>query len=501
MRRLFPRLPLVRDGRGFGAAVVAVLGALLIAATPALSATGTLVKRGFEEPVVASGSSQLLSTGSGFPGWSAAGAPGKLAPIGAAFTSRNLSFPAKAGAQRLDLTGTTQSATGVAGSCTAVGTWVHVTPDIGSTTWTIGPGGQAQETGIGNATGTAALSGQVLTITFVASDTVTTGVYSWTLGPDCRSGTGTLMFTGPPPRAGMTHASTVTKTGGPPVAPPVAPPPDPCSATSNARAAQSCPRTVTVKRLSNEVFARPVGDPARVRQLRVGDTVGADEVVFTLLESTVEFELKDRVTFAIGEFSEVSIAELSDADAGGRLEIALRLLRGKLDAELFEKRERVVDTNFEVQTPTATCSQRGTIFSVAYDPTARATLVTTRRGSVDVDPVGRGLASVLVGAGREVEVTPRSITPLSPIGRAGARGGVNRFAALGLVRARVARGMGPCGSTIPRVRTFAVSPAPGGWRVAVMLRGRLRGTSLWTVTGRRVTPVNALARRLQSRCR
>lgn len=113
-------------------------------------------------------------------------------------------------------------------SCTAVGTWVHVTTDIGSTTWTIDTGGQAKETGIGNATGTAALSGQVLTITFVASDTVTTGVYSWTLGQDCRSGAGTLSFTGPPSRAGETHASTVTKTVGPSFA---SPPPTPTKPT------------------------------------------------------------------------------------------------------------------------------------------------------------------------------------------------------------------------------------------------------------------------------
>ena len=100
------------------------------------------------------------------------------------------------------------------GDCPVTATWVHTTVDIGSTTWTVTSGGIANETGIGNATGTAALAGHTLTITFVASDKGTTGVYSWTLAPDCRSGQGTLRFTGPPSRVGETHNSTIVRSGG-----------------------------------------------------------------------------------------------------------------------------------------------------------------------------------------------------------------------------------------------------------------------------------------------
>jgi hypothetical protein len=101
-----------------------------------------------------------------------------------------------------------------AGGCTAIGAWEHQTDGIGSTRWTIAAGGQATEAGLGNATGAAVLTGHVLRIDFVASDQVTTGVYSWTLTPNCRSGTGTLRFTGPPARAGQTHKSTVKKLPG-----------------------------------------------------------------------------------------------------------------------------------------------------------------------------------------------------------------------------------------------------------------------------------------------
>ncbi len=98
-------------------------------------------------------------------------------------------------------------------SCAAAATWVHQTTGIGSTTWTITSDGTAEESGLGNAKGKATLSGQTLTITFVASDKVTAGSYTWKLTTDCRSGTGELKFTGPPSRFDETHTSTVTRSG------------------------------------------------------------------------------------------------------------------------------------------------------------------------------------------------------------------------------------------------------------------------------------------------
>ncbi len=101
-----------------------------------------------------------------------------------------------------------------ASSCTATGNWVHQTEGIGSTSWAIGSDNIANEAGMGSATGQSTLAGQTLTITFVASDKVTTGTYTWNLTPDCRSGTGTLRFTGPPSRSGETHNSSVSKAAG-----------------------------------------------------------------------------------------------------------------------------------------------------------------------------------------------------------------------------------------------------------------------------------------------
>jgi hypothetical protein len=102
---------------------------------------------------------------------------------------------------------------GWAGSCTAIGRWDHQTEDIGGTSWRIEQGGAATETGIGNATGTATFSGHVLRITFVASDQVTTGVYEWTLSPNCQTGSGSLTLTGPASRVGERHVSKVVRAG------------------------------------------------------------------------------------------------------------------------------------------------------------------------------------------------------------------------------------------------------------------------------------------------
>jgi hypothetical protein len=100
-----------------------------------------------------------------------------------------------------------------AGSCTRVGTWENRTEGIGvaETDWTVEAGGVAREGGGGNATGMATLNGHVLRIVWVASDQVTTGIYEWTLGPNCKTGQGTLRFTGPPSRVGESHVSKVTK--------------------------------------------------------------------------------------------------------------------------------------------------------------------------------------------------------------------------------------------------------------------------------------------------
>jgi len=99
------------------------------------------------------------------------------------------------------------------GVCHLQGDWLQTTAGQ-SSTWHISSNGQATESGLGSAHGTATLVGNVLTIESFPSDPTFNGVYKWTLDSECH-GTGTLTFTSSA-RAGQTLPSTVV--GPPPTA-------------------------------------------------------------------------------------------------------------------------------------------------------------------------------------------------------------------------------------------------------------------------------------------
>jgi hypothetical protein len=71
------------------------------------------VNGGFEKPDVGSGF-VLFSTGDKFKGWEVVGASGNVAPVSGSFTQNGFTFDAKRGKQWLDLTGVSNTATGVA---------------------------------------------------------------------------------------------------------------------------------------------------------------------------------------------------------------------------------------------------------------------------------------------------------------------------------------------------------------------------------------------------
>ncbi|MGE0421553.1 MAG: hypothetical protein AB7O88_04780 [Reyranellaceae bacterium] len=76
------------------------------------------------------------------------------------------------------------------------GTWRNMTP-LGQSNWALRALGggryEARESGMGNATGTAVLSGTTLTIDFRTGNVA--GRYQWTLDTQCTAGQGTLVFT------------------------------------------------------------------------------------------------------------------------------------------------------------------------------------------------------------------------------------------------------------------------------------------------------------------
>jgi Protein of unknown function (DUF642) len=92
---------------GIGVCIAALSGT-------ALAAPGMIKNGSFEKPVVPVGGFQLFPNGGSFSHWTVVGAPGNVGVVSGAFTQGGFTFPAKAGQQWLDLTGITQTATGVA---------------------------------------------------------------------------------------------------------------------------------------------------------------------------------------------------------------------------------------------------------------------------------------------------------------------------------------------------------------------------------------------------
>jgi hypothetical protein len=99
------------------AVALAVSSACLAASAPAMLAAGApanLIQNGsFEQPAVPNGSYVLVAAGQTLPGWRVVGATGNVAPISGTFMQSGLDFLAESGRQWLDLTGVSNSRTGV----------------------------------------------------------------------------------------------------------------------------------------------------------------------------------------------------------------------------------------------------------------------------------------------------------------------------------------------------------------------------------------------------
>ena len=98
-----------------------VAGLVAVGLIPAMGTSNTttsssniVTNGGFELPVVATGSYQEFSVGQHFAGWRVVGAAGNVAVISGAFQQSGFTFSAKAGKQWLDLTGVSNTSTGVA---------------------------------------------------------------------------------------------------------------------------------------------------------------------------------------------------------------------------------------------------------------------------------------------------------------------------------------------------------------------------------------------------
>ena len=225
--------------------------------------------------------------------------------------------------------------------------------------------------------------------------------------------------------------------------------------------------------------------------LKAGDEVSCGPDGLTVVA------FADNSTVVVHNTTQLKIASFFAEGGIVRTQILLRM--GEVAATV--NKSETTKSDFKIREPTAVASVRGTIFTVFYDPGSNTSLTSVQRGVVTVSPTKPGLPAVNVGVGKEVEVTSTAISPLAPIGTAGARGGIDLMRAHDLVLKNIARDAGPCALTMPRANAFSIKPSGTGWLVSIdATGGKAKGWSTWTVTGTTVASSNPLAREIAAGC-
>ncbi|MBK5306236.1 MAG: FecR domain-containing protein [Frankiaceae bacterium] len=173
----------------------------------------------------------------------------------------------------------------------------------------------------------------------------------------------------------------------------------PSPAASPSAACPLADLVVTVSRVSGEAAYRE--GAGEWQPLKQGDRLPANSEVFTGVDSGLTLVFLDGGSFEVGELTQILMETLTTAENRKILDLQLKL--GAIKATV--PKEKVLDCNFEIQTPTATAGVRGTVFSVSFDDKTGVTVVSVEESSVSVDPVAPGLATTMVDAGEEVAVS------------------------------------------------------------------------------------------------
>jgi hypothetical protein len=225
--------------------------------------------------------------------------------------------------------------------------------------------------------------------------------------------------------------------------------------------------------------------------LKQGDEISCDP------DGSVVLAFEDNSKVTVAGTTQLKIGSFFTEGGIVRTEILLKM--GEVAAKV--NKAEGTKSDFRIKEPTGTTSMRDTAFSVFYDPGSRAGITRVTKDVAEVDPTKPGLPTVRVPAGKEIEVTATSESPISPIGKADARGGIDRLLARDRALKVVSRFNGPCQVTTPRAGAFSVKPVPAGWLVSVLMTGKLNGWSTWQVSGAKVTPLNKLAKTIAGGCK
>ena len=140
--------------------------------------------------------------------------------------------------------------------------------------------------------------------------------------------------------------------------------------------------------------------------LQSGQTVAVGDVVRTGRDGTAEFTWADKTRWKLTPQTQLTVAKATINSAKDAENSRFRLDSGKLFVRLAKPIKS--GSSFEVQTPRATATVRGTVFSVEVEPTG-ATRVETFAGRVQMQSAGH---TAFVGAGK-VGTTGRNSIELS----------------------------------------------------------------------------------------
>ena len=272
-----------------------------------------------------------------------------------------------------------------------------------------------------------------------------------------------------------------------------------CGTTKDRRLASAeAINEVRVVAITPGVGFRKAGSSGEWCDVSKHDVLTQGDEISTDPDGSVTLAFADNSTVVVRNSTQIKISSFFTEGGVVRTEILLK--GGEIAAQV--NHSETTSSDFKVNSSGAnhSGSVRGTKFTYFYDPVSKATVISVNEGVVAVTATAGGTATN-VPAGKEVEVTTKVSAPAA-LGKAGARGGINRLTARKLVLKLVARGNGPCGLVTPRTGGFSVKPVGAGWLVSVRsTAGKAKGWSTWKTAGTKVSAANAAARKIAAGCR
>lgn len=165
---------------------------------------------------------------------------------------------------------------------------------------------------------------------------------------------------------------------------------------------------IKVVKVEGEVeLLSPNKDPV---ELRGGEVLTPADRIYTGMESWVKLCFADNSSVVVQELTDVKIGTFQKR--GNAILTQIWLKAGEVDAEVIE--ESAVKSDFKVRTPTATCSVRGTNFSVKHDSISNVSTFLVSNGIVSVVPENNPADSVLLDPWHKVTVSENGMGNVTP---------------------------------------------------------------------------------------